>query len=207
MSRWITDHWRDILDAVTTLGTVAAVTVALWTAARGRRSAECLAADDRHAADRRAEEDRREFAEQQRQERQHDRATANARWRLELLLRIADAYERHRAFAAMSMHASAQETQATLVSLLYAYPGPLPVLRNAYITPARREDDIFAHGFDLHALYGVTTIPSEEANRGELIYRLGEVRRELEFEPSVGPHQPASDHDSTPQSATEYLGG
>jgi hypothetical protein len=186
VSRWIADHWRDVLDAATALGTVGAVIVALWTAHRGRESAEQLAANDRRAADRRAEDDRRTFAEQQRQEREHDRLTANARWRLELLLRIAEAYERQRALIAASLPAG--EAQAVLVSLLYAYPGPLRVLRSAYIRPQRPEDDVLgALGLELCKLYGVSHIPSEEANRAELIYRLAEIRRELQLDPPIDP--------------------
>jgi len=63
-----------------------------------------------------AEQDRAAFAERQREEREHDRWMADARWRLDHVVRLTETYERWRALVAATMEAQQLKGESTASS-------------------------------------------------------------------------------------------
>jgi hypothetical protein len=179
------DVVNDRLDWVLAIGTVAAVVVAAVAAG----SAVWLARRERGAADRRAIEDR-----------DHARRDANARWQLDLLLRLAETFERWQLLRrvledehevqmvasekpAVELSASLvqqeDEARSTLRALILAYPGTLPVL-HAWVVEGRSGRELLAVGDPLPygPVPGVHHLP--DLGRFEIAHHLTEVGKGLE---------------------------
>jgi hypothetical protein len=179
--------WIDLLVAV---GTVGAVVAAVWSAIRGRRDADRRATEDRAGTDRRATEDRAAFAARQLEERDHDRRTADTRWRLDHLVRLYEEWERWLAVLAHDENAAA--ARGTVRGLLRAYPGDLPVMRAWLIDRKTTKDAVEMaerqYGPELVSRPGYTsTRVMHGVVRFELNRALDDVRDEVRTEQARRP--------------------
>lgn len=171
----------EIAAAVGTLlaaaATVAAVLAALRVAKDDRQAAELRAVADRKAADDRAAEDRHAAADlasrtssderrRWRAERKSQRAQALAMFQLDLLVRLADAYE--------SMDGTATNL-GKVRALLVALPsGRCPYMRSIYYPPGPDPDPgLSARIAELKQQYGADEV---KMARGELAEEIAEAQ-------------------------------
>ena len=172
------DTWEVVVAVATAVATVGAVIAALL-----------IASVDRRKADRRATDDREDFRGRQRAEHEHDRRVADATWRLDLLLRIADAHHVYRAAAPVTIEE--RQAKASVSALVEAYPDRLPILLHLHRDQSGYAEEWSISDEELRevtALYGYASsgLEPEMLAMPEIRYYIQSARQELLTERSDG---------------------